>query len=67
MRGVIVFMDPRNFTIRDEPGDVGVTTRFGFNRSASSLPVALPPQHVAAIFGQVRRSTTRHSMATRDH
>lgn len=66
VRGVIVFVDPRNFTIRDEPVDVAVTTRYGLNRWARSLPTVLSDQHVDAIFDRVRRSTTWQATTSRD-
>ena len=66
VRGVIVFVDPRNITIREAPSDVAVTTRYGLNRWMGSLPAVLSDQHVNAIFDQVRRSTTWQPAPSRD-
>jgi hypothetical protein len=57
-RGVIAVIDPRNFTIKEHPADVAVTTRVQLSRWLAQQPQVLDPNQVDAIFGVARRSGT---------
>jgi hypothetical protein len=57
-RGVIAVIDPRNFTIKEQPADVAVTTRVQLSRWLARQPQVLDPDQVDAIFGIARRSST---------
>jgi hypothetical protein len=58
VRGVIAVIDPRNFTIKEHPADVAVTTRVQLPRWLARQPQALDPIRVDAIFRIARRSCT---------
>jgi hypothetical protein len=51
-------IDPRNFTIKEHPADVAVTTRVQLSRWLARQPQVLHPDQVDAIFRVARRSTT---------
>jgi hypothetical protein len=57
-RGVIAVIDPRNFTIKEQPADVAVTTRVQLSRWLARQPQVLDPHQIDAIFGIARRSST---------
>lgn len=58
VRPLIVIIDPRQFTVRQPPDGVGVTTRLQFSRWLRTQPSILDPEQVNAIFAVVRRSDT---------
>jgi hypothetical protein len=57
-RGVIAVIDPRNFTIKEHPADVGITTRVQLSRWLARQPQVLNPNQVDAIFGIAKRACT---------
>lgn len=58
VRPLIVVVDPRGFSIREQPAGVGVTTRSQFGRWIRSQPKAMTSHQVDVVFGAVRQSTT---------
>lgn len=57
-RGVIAVIDPREFTIKESPADVTVTTRVQLRRWLAKQPPVLDPTQVDAVFTLARRSST---------
>jgi hypothetical protein len=57
-RAVIAVIDPRNFTIKEPPADVAVTTRVQLSRWLTRQPQVLDPNQVDGIFRIARRSCT---------
>ncbi|GAB7006953.1 hypothetical protein JCM18899A_44260 [Nocardioides sp. AN3] len=55
---VVVVVDPRNLTIRQDPTDVAITTRRRLKSWISTQPNLLEQTQADAIFDQARRSST---------
>lgn len=58
VRGLIVVDSPREFTVREHPDGVEVTTRHQLQRWIRNQPRVLSTEQVDVIFGVVRRSST---------